>query len=81
MDFEVIGEITQVELIASGTGVRERVRLSKKYGQSRWRKLKGVARVRLMDGTVRLAEIHWYEGHGIGKVEYKLKLPFWMIER
>ncbi len=52
------------------------MRLSKKYGQSRWRKLKGVARVRLMDGAVRLAEIHWCEGHGIGKVEYKLKLPF-----
>lgn len=76
MDFEILREITKVELIATGSGVRERVRLSKTYGQSRWRKLKGVARVRLVDGTLRLAEIHWYEAHGIGKVEYKLKLPF-----
>lgn len=76
MDFEIVGEITQIEPIASGGGVRERVRLSKRYGQSRWRKLKGVARVRLIDGTLRLAEIHWYEAHGIGRVECKLKLPF-----
>ncbi len=76
MDFEIVGEITHVESIASGDGVRERVRLSKRYGQTRWRKLKGVARVRLVDGTLRLAEIHWYEAHGIGRVEYKLKLPF-----
>jgi hypothetical protein len=76
MDFEIVGDITHVELIASGSSVRERVRLSKQYGQARWRKLKGVARVRLVDGTVRLAEIHWYEAHGIGRIEHKLKLPF-----
>jgi len=76
MDFEIVGEISQVETMASGTGVRERVRLDKQYGQGRWRNLKGVAYVRLVDGTVRLAELHWYEGHGIGKVEFKLKLPF-----
>jgi hypothetical protein len=76
MDFEIVGEIGHVELIASGGGVRERIRLSKRYGQSRWHKLKGVARVRLIDGTARLAEIPWYEAHGIGRVEYKLKLPF-----
>ncbi|MEW6668890.1 MAG: hypothetical protein AB1512_27085 [Thermodesulfobacteriota bacterium] len=76
MDFEIVGEITQIEPIASDGGVRERVRLSKRYGQSRWRKLKGVAGVRLIDGTLRLAEIHWYEAHGIGRVEYKIKLPF-----
>ena len=76
MDFEIVGEITHIEMIAGGSGVRERVRLSKHYGQGRWRKLKGVARVRLVDGTIRLAEIHWYEAHGIGKTERKIKLPF-----
>ena len=76
VDFEIVGEVTRVETIASGIGVRERVRLSKQYGQGRWRKLKGVAHVRLVDGALRLAEIHWYEAHGIGKIEYKLKLPF-----
>jgi hypothetical protein len=76
MDFEIVGEIIHIEAIASGSGVRERVRLGKQYGQGRWRKLKGVARVRLIDGSIRLAEIHWYEAHGIGKKECKLKLPF-----
>ena len=76
MDFEIVGEIARLETIATGSGVRDRARLRKQYGQGRWRKLKGVARVRLVDGTIRLAEIHWYEAHGIGKKEYKLKLPF-----
>ena len=76
MDFEIVGEVTHIETIASGSSVRERIRLSKQYGQGRWRKLKGVARVRLIDGTIRLAEIHWYEAHGIGKTEFKIKLPF-----
>ncbi len=76
MDFEIVGEITHIETIASGTGIRERARLRRQYGHSRWRKLKGVARVRLIDGTIRLAEIQWYEAHGIGKREFKLKLPF-----
>jgi hypothetical protein len=76
MDFEIIGEIARLETIATGSGVRDRVRLRKQYGQGRWRKLKGVARVRLVDGTIHLAEMHWYEAHGIGKKEYKLKLPF-----
>jgi len=76
MDFEILGEITQIETIASGTGVRIRTKLYKRYGGKKWRKLKGVADVRLADGTIRLAEIHWYEAHGIGKKEFKLKLPF-----
>ena len=76
MDFEILGEITQIEPIARGTGVRDRVRLRKQYGPGRWRKLKGVARVRLLDNSIRLAEIHWYEAHGIGKKEFKLKPPF-----
>ncbi|MDQ3745498.1 MAG: hypothetical protein M3444_14055 [Acidobacteriota bacterium] len=76
MDFEIVGEITQIETIAAGAGVRHRARLRKQYGRGRWRKLKGVARVRLLSGRIRLAEIHWYEAHGIGKREFKLKLPF-----
>lgn len=76
MDLEVVGEITDIEKIAAGTGVRDRAPLRKQYGGGRWRKLKGVASVRLTDVMVRLAEVHWYEAHGIGKREFKLKLPF-----
>ena len=76
MDFELVGEMTQIETIACGSGVRERARLRRHYGLGRWRKLKGIARVRLVDGTIRLVEIHWYEAHGVGKRELKLKLPF-----
>ena len=76
MDFEIIGDITNIHPIARGTGVRDRARLNKIYGQGRWRKLKGSARVRLLDGSIRFAEIHWYEAHGIGRKEFKLKLPF-----
>lgn len=73
MDFEVISEITEVEIIAVGDGIREVARLRKTYGRGRWRKLKGVARVRLDDGRIRLAELHWYEAHVIGKREMKRK--------
>lgn len=76
MDFEILGEITHIELIASGSGIRDAARLRKQYGEGRWRKLKGIAQVRLLDGAIRLAEVHWYEAHGIGKQEFKLKLPF-----
>lgn len=76
MDFEILGELRDVEVISTGTGIRDRARLRKVYGRGRWRKLKAVASVRLPDGTIRLAEIHWYEAHGIGKKEFKLKLPF-----
>ncbi len=76
MDFEILSELSDVQVIATGTGLRDRARLRKIYGRGRWRKLKAVASVRLPDGTIRLAEIHWYEAHGIGKKEFKLKLPF-----
>ena len=76
MDFELVSEITDIETIAAGTGVRDRARLRKLYGRGRWRKLKGVAKVQLLNGRIRLAEVHWYEAHGIGKREFKLKLPF-----
>ena len=73
MNFEIVGEITVVETIAAGTGIRDIRRLRKNYGKGRWRKIKGVARVRLENGRIRLAELHWYEAHGIGKKEIKRK--------
>jgi len=75
-DFEIVGEISDVETFAVGLGVRDRKRLWRLYGKGRWRKRKGVAQVRLSSGRIRLAELHWYEAHGIGKREFKLKLPF-----
>lgn len=76
MDFKIVGEISDSEIIAGGRGVRDRARLRREYGRGRWCKLKGVARVLVIDGTIRLAEVHWYEVHGIGRKELKLKLPF-----
>jgi hypothetical protein len=76
MDFEVVGAITNVEVIAAGRGVRDRARLHRQYGRARWRKLKGVADVRLSDGVVCRAEVHWYESHGVGRKEMKLKTLF-----
>jgi len=76
MDFDLVSNIHSIETIASGNNVRDRKRLRKLYGGTRWRKLKGIAHVRLPSGRIRLAEIHWYESHGVGKRELKLKLPF-----
>jgi hypothetical protein len=73
MDFEILGEITDVETFATGGAIRELPRLRRAYGAGRWRKRKGTAQVRLPDGTVRRAEIHWYEAHGIGRKEIKIK--------
>jgi hypothetical protein len=73
MYFEIVGEITHVETFATGSSIRELPRLRKFYGRGRWRKRKGIARVRLPDATVRLAEVHWYEAHGIGRKELKIK--------
>ena len=75
MDFEIIGDIHEIETIATGTKIREVRRLRKRYGAGRWRKMKGITVVRLKDGTIHTAEIHWYEAHGIGKKEFKLKFP------
>ncbi len=74
MDFSILGEITDVETFAVGSGIREIGRLKKLYGRGRWRKRRGIARVRLADSTVRLAELHWYEASGIGRKEFKIKL-------
>lgn len=73
MYFTVLGQITHVETFATGSSIRELARLRKLYGRGRWRKRKGIARVRLEDGAMRLAEVHWYEAHGIGSKELKIK--------
>lgn len=73
MRFVVLSEITEIEVIAAGAGIRILPILRKRYGTGRWRKLKGVASVRLFNGDVRLAEIHWFEAHGIGKRKMRIK--------
>jgi hypothetical protein len=73
MHFEIIGDITDIEPIAVGSAIREVTRLRKQYGRGRWRKLKGIALIRLANGRLRRAELHWYEAHGIGKREIKRK--------
>ena len=73
MYFEIIGDITNIEIIATGSSIRDVARLRKQYGRGRWRKLKGVVMVRLANGTIRQAEIHWYEAHGIGRKKFKIK--------
>jgi hypothetical protein len=71
--FEIVGEIEQTETIASGSSVKVRERLQKVYGRGRWRKRKGVASVRLQNGKLRRVELHWYEAHGIGRKDFKIK--------
>ena len=73
MRFEILGEISDIETFAVGSAIREIARLRKIYGRGRWRKRKGIARVRLINGTVHLAEVHWYEATGIGRKELKIK--------
>lgn len=73
MWFEVLDEIGDIETIATGRSIRDRKRLRRRYGPGRWKKRKGRATVRLTDGTVSRAELHWYEAHGIGRKELKLK--------
>jgi len=71
--FEIIGQIQSVETIAVGGRIQSLQRLIKLYGSGRWRKMKGLARIRLTDGSIRVAELHWYEAHGIGRFEIKRK--------
>ncbi|HEX9217947.1 MAG TPA: hypothetical protein VF864_13305 [Gemmatimonadales bacterium] len=73
MYFGILGEITDVETIATGSGIRELARLRRRYGRGRWRKRKGTAQVELAGGVIRLAELHWYEAAGIGQREFKIK--------
>lgn len=73
MRFEIVGEVRDVEVIATGSSVRVRALLRAEFGAGRWRKLKGTATVRLRDGTTWRAELHWYEAHGVGRRKLKLK--------
>jgi hypothetical protein len=73
MHFQILGPIEDVEIIAVGGRIHDVMRLQRQFGAGRWRKLKGTARVVLADGTLRLAEVHWYEAHGIGKKKVKIK--------
>jgi hypothetical protein len=71
--FEIIGEIGEIETIAIGGNIRDIMRIQKQYGAGRWRKLKGIAEVRLESGRICRAELHWYEAHGIGRKKMKIK--------
>ena len=73
MKFEVVGEIEQVETIAAGPSVKGRSFLRKTYGRGRWRKRKGIGTVRLPNGNLRRVELHWYEAHGVGRRDMKIK--------
>jgi len=73
MKFEPVGSITNVEVMAAGPGIRVRSHLRKAFGHARWRKMKGTATVRLPNGALRAVELHWYEAHGIGKRDVKIK--------
>jgi hypothetical protein len=73
MYFELVGKIIAVETFAIGNAIREVDRLQRVYGRGRWRKRKGFATVRLQDGSVHRAEVHWYEATGIGRKELKIK--------
>ena len=73
MYFELLGPITQIETFAVGSRIREIARLQKFFGRGRWRKRKGIAKVRLPDGSIHRAEVHWYEATGFGRKEYKIK--------
>jgi hypothetical protein len=73
MAFEILGEISDIDTFATGSGIREIARLRRLYGRGRWRKRKGIATIRLTDGSVHQAELPWYEASGIGRKELKIK--------
>lgn len=73
MYFEIVGEITDIEVIAASASIHRRSTLEARYGEGRWRKLKGRALIRLADGRLQWAEVHWYEAHGVGRRGFKIK--------
>jgi hypothetical protein len=73
MQFEILGEVSDAETFATGSGIREIARLQRLDGRGRWRKRKGIARIRVADGSIHLAELHWHEAAGIGRKEFKVK--------
>jgi hypothetical protein len=72
-EVRIIGEVRNVQVIAAGASVRDRRRLRRQYGRGRWRKMKGEATIETPKGQIREAEVHWYEAHGIGRVDWKAK--------
>jgi hypothetical protein len=76
IDFTLVSAIENIEVIAVNRGIRDLARLNRTFGYGRWRKLKGTAYVKLPSGRVRFAEVHWYEAHGVGRRNMKIKLPF-----
>lgn len=75
MRFEIVSAMTNIETIAVGSGIRDLSKLRRRFGNGRWRKMRGIAKVKLLDETIHTAEIHWYEAHGIGKRDFKIKPP------
>jgi hypothetical protein len=73
VNFKIVGKVEQERTFAAGARIREIARLRKVYGKGRWRKRKGIAKVQFQNGTIRTAELHWYEATGIGRKEYKIK--------
>lgn len=71
--FEILGTIVEIETMATGREIRALRRLQRAYGRGRWRKRKGIARIRLKHGSIHTAEVHWYEAHGVGRKEFKIK--------
>ena len=72
MNFKIVGKIEQERAFAASSKTREIARLRKIYGKGRWQKRKGIAQIQFQDGTIRTAEVHWYEATGIGRKEYKI---------
>ena len=73
MHFEIVGDISEIETIAAGRGIRRLKFLRERYGGRHWRKRKGIATVRLAGGSIRQAEVHWYEAHGVERKGLKIK--------
>jgi len=73
VDFEIIGNIEAIETIAVGSKIRVLAYLRKVHGRGRWRKMKGIGNVRIPNGEIRRVELHWYEAHGIGRKDIKIK--------
>jgi len=74
---EIVDDISEIETIAVGNSIREIARLRRSYGSGRWGKMKGKATIRLPDGMICKAELHWYEAHGIGRKDMKVKKVLW----
>jgi len=73
LKFEIIGQIDEIEVIAVGTSIHDLAYLKKIHGSGRWRKLKGKAHIRLPNGNITWVELHWYEAHGVGRKDIKIK--------